>query len=403
MRPDSAAVKPKEALRRWRCNLFGIPENEARQAKEASKGEMAAVYRDRIPREKARKVLARGGKLSQAEYLRCKVRYFSDGAVIGGKAFVEEMFVAFLDRFGPKRKDGARPMRGLAGEGSKGRLFNFRQLRRVRVGFWRSPANDASIPDRESAKLPGRGPCPVAIGGGGGGGRMEDGAYSRSARCHALQAGLGVFADTDRQFRLEGVQHGREMSFAGPVEGGLLRRGELVRGPVAAGFLHEDEGAVVQDEVVSEECVRGAESLREQAPQAAPAHLRPGATEPLDRPLGVLLFRFADRGLNPHPVADGDYLAKGDANLGHAPRPRVHPQEDYFLGRVAELREVRFVRVPSVAQRVVDVGHGAGEREEVHFFAEDGRRGDELACDASGLRHGVRGASRVWAKHFSFS
>jgi putative transposase len=122
-------VKPKEALRRWRCHLFGIPENESRQKDEASKGEMAAIYRDRIPREKALEVLARGGKLSQADYLRCKVRYFSDGAVIGGKAFVDEMFAAFRDRFGPKRKDGARPLRGLAGDSPDDRLFNLRQLR----------------------------------------------------------------------------------------------------------------------------------------------------------------------------------------------------------------------------------------------------------------------------------
>jgi hypothetical protein len=129
-RPETAGeLKPTEALRRWRCHLFGIPESDARQAEEAAKGKMAAVYRDRIPREKALEVLARGGKLSQADYLRCKVRYFSDGAVIGGEAFVEEMFAAFRDRFGPRRKDGARPMRGLAGGSKEDRLFNFRQLR----------------------------------------------------------------------------------------------------------------------------------------------------------------------------------------------------------------------------------------------------------------------------------
>ena len=130
MRPESdAVVKPKEALRRWRCYLFGIPEIEVRQKEETAKGEMAPVYRDRIPRAKALEVLARGGKLSEADYLRCKVRYFSDGVVIGGKAFVEDMFTAFRDRFGPKRKDGARPLRGLAGDSAKDRLFNFRQLR----------------------------------------------------------------------------------------------------------------------------------------------------------------------------------------------------------------------------------------------------------------------------------
>jgi len=91
---------------------------------------VARIYRDRIPREKALEVLARGGKLCQADYLRCKVRYFCDGAVIGGKAFVNEMSAAFRDRFGPKRKEGARPLRGLEGGDGDERLFNFRQLRK---------------------------------------------------------------------------------------------------------------------------------------------------------------------------------------------------------------------------------------------------------------------------------
>ncbi len=102
---------------------------------ESAKGELAAVYRDRIPREKALEalevleVLARGGKLSRPDYLRYKVRYFSDGAVIGGRAFVDEIFAAFRNRFGPKRKDGARPLRGLTGDSPDERLFNLRQLR----------------------------------------------------------------------------------------------------------------------------------------------------------------------------------------------------------------------------------------------------------------------------------
>ena len=131
MKPVSAVAPTiKESLRRWRCHLFGIPESEPRQKNEAAKGETTQIYRDRIPREKALEVLARGGKLSQADYLGCKVRYFSDGVVIGGKAFVNEMFAAFRERFGPKRKDGARPLRGIAGEAADERLFNLRQLRK---------------------------------------------------------------------------------------------------------------------------------------------------------------------------------------------------------------------------------------------------------------------------------
>ncbi len=135
MKPDAEAVKPKEALRRWRCHLFGIPESEARQAEEAAKREgMTEVFRQQIPREKALEVLAKGGKLSEADYLRCKVRYFSDGAVLGGKNFVEGIFQACRGRFGPKRKDGARPLRGLAGDSPDDRLFNLRQLRKSVFG-----------------------------------------------------------------------------------------------------------------------------------------------------------------------------------------------------------------------------------------------------------------------------
>jgi hypothetical protein len=131
-----ANAQTKEALRSWRCFLFGIPENESRQAEEVAKNDKAEFFRQRIPREKALEVLAKGGKLSQADYLRCKVRYFSDGAVLGGKNFVEGIFQACRGRFGPKRKDGARPLRGLAADdGSpEQRLFNLRQLRKEVFG-----------------------------------------------------------------------------------------------------------------------------------------------------------------------------------------------------------------------------------------------------------------------------
>jgi hypothetical protein len=59
------------------------------------------------------------------------VRYFTDGAVIGSKEFVNEAFANARERFGPKRKDGARAMRG-GGSGAKDQLWSMRDLR-VRV------------------------------------------------------------------------------------------------------------------------------------------------------------------------------------------------------------------------------------------------------------------------------
>jgi putative transposase len=124
-------AKPKEALRKWRCHLFGIPEKETRQAEEFAKGEMADVHRQRISRKKALEVLSQGGELPETTYLRCKIRYFSDGGAIGRRDFIEDVFRSARDQFGPRRKRGAHPLRGLAGPGMKSeRLHNLRQLQR---------------------------------------------------------------------------------------------------------------------------------------------------------------------------------------------------------------------------------------------------------------------------------
>lgn len=54
----------------------------------------------------------RGGKLSIPEIIRCRVRYFCDGAIFGSVEFVNGIFEAQRWRFGPKRKTGARRLRG---------------------------------------------------------------------------------------------------------------------------------------------------------------------------------------------------------------------------------------------------------------------------------------------------
>ncbi len=67
-------------------------------------------------------------ELNMAAMLRCKVRYFTDGAVIGSKAFVNEAFTASRERFSERRKDGARKMRGI-GASASGILWSMRDLR----------------------------------------------------------------------------------------------------------------------------------------------------------------------------------------------------------------------------------------------------------------------------------
>ena len=66
--------------------------------------------------------------LGMARMLRTRVRYFTDGAVIGSEGFVNDAFAAARDRFTERRKDGARRMRG-SGKAAAGVLWSVRDLR----------------------------------------------------------------------------------------------------------------------------------------------------------------------------------------------------------------------------------------------------------------------------------
>ncbi|MCC5839949.1 MAG: hypothetical protein JJT96_07485, partial [Opitutales bacterium] len=59
-----------------------------------------------------------GGDLTRIEELRCRVRYFTEGVVIGSQAYVDRWFAENRGWFG-RRKTGAQAM----GEGDSGRLF----------------------------------------------------------------------------------------------------------------------------------------------------------------------------------------------------------------------------------------------------------------------------------------
>jgi len=81
--------------------------------------------------EAIRRELKRAGALSVGQVLRLRVRYFSDGVVLGSRGYVNEVFREFRDRFGPRRKSGARRLRGLEALGD---LATMRDLQKDVVG-----------------------------------------------------------------------------------------------------------------------------------------------------------------------------------------------------------------------------------------------------------------------------
>ena len=72
---------------------------------------------------------AKKGEIPLGKLLRCRIRYFSDGAVIGTQSFVDEAFMKSRERFGSKRKTGARRLRGDSAPAS-GILWSMRDLRK---------------------------------------------------------------------------------------------------------------------------------------------------------------------------------------------------------------------------------------------------------------------------------
>jgi REP element-mobilizing transposase RayT len=96
---------------RYRKILFGIGEGHSARAG--------------LSREAVAKVWAAGGKLTLAQLLRCRIRYFTDGMAVGSTAFVEKVFVSNRAAFSSGRRSGARRMKG----GGWGELRTVRDLK----------------------------------------------------------------------------------------------------------------------------------------------------------------------------------------------------------------------------------------------------------------------------------
>jgi putative transposase len=87
------------------------------------------ALRKGISKEEAERDRENDGEIPLGRMLRCRIRYFTDGAVIGSRSFVNEAFAQARERFGAKRKDGARAMKGAARAASSS-IWSLRDLRK---------------------------------------------------------------------------------------------------------------------------------------------------------------------------------------------------------------------------------------------------------------------------------
>jgi hypothetical protein len=117
--------------REYRMILLEEGEEKTREVVGAQGARTEQVVRKGMARAKTDAELERlssGRDVALRQMLQWKVRYFTDGAAVGSRAFVDGLFEQCRERFGSKRKSGARKMRGHA-SGAAGFLWSARDLR----------------------------------------------------------------------------------------------------------------------------------------------------------------------------------------------------------------------------------------------------------------------------------
>ncbi|MDA0346087.1 MAG: transposase [Verrucomicrobia bacterium] len=95
----------KKMLSEYRKILFLMGSTTSRESQKA------------MSREKVKQVVEQDGELPVGQVLRLKVRYFTDGMVLGSKEYVDQIFKSHRHLFGKNRKTGARQMVGMKDSG----------------------------------------------------------------------------------------------------------------------------------------------------------------------------------------------------------------------------------------------------------------------------------------------
>lgn len=103
--------------------VFG-EESEGR--KKCAVGTEKRKQRSGFSREEVEEVINQGGRISLGKALLCRVRFLTDGGVIGSEKFVNGVFERNRGLFGKRRESGARPM----SKANWGRLHILRDLRK---------------------------------------------------------------------------------------------------------------------------------------------------------------------------------------------------------------------------------------------------------------------------------
>jgi len=102
-----------KAAARYREYLYGVGQEVSgtRDAQEAAQAGGQVDSKGGFSQREIEAVLAAGGRLTIAQALRCRIRYFTAGAVLGSQEFVDRFFESQREFFGARRQSGGRRMK----------------------------------------------------------------------------------------------------------------------------------------------------------------------------------------------------------------------------------------------------------------------------------------------------
>lgn len=118
---EGSASRWSKVLAVYRCWLYADGVERRNEAGEVIKAGFSRVQSAEVWREQ--------GRLGHAVLVKMRIRHFTEGAAFGSRAFLEEVFEKRREKFGPTRKDGARPIHDVRW----GELMSLRTLRKVEV------------------------------------------------------------------------------------------------------------------------------------------------------------------------------------------------------------------------------------------------------------------------------
>lgn len=103
----------------YRCWLYADGQQRRDESGTVTKAGFTPTQVEEVWREE--------GRLGHAVLVKMRIRHFTEGAAFGSRVFLEEIFQKRREKFGPTRKDGARPIGAVVW----GELMSLRNLRKV--------------------------------------------------------------------------------------------------------------------------------------------------------------------------------------------------------------------------------------------------------------------------------